>query len=77
MTIYKVTIEAFRYIGIPVCREDFLKTDKYFSTVEKAVDWINNHPKFIISGYDKNHTEARNEKEMPKFISMTPIKLDE
>jgi len=66
MTIFKVTMKAFDYWYRCDC-SGFRTVEKYFTTREKAEVWQAENVKTIYCGFDKNHTEARDEFEMPTF----------
>ena len=66
MTIYRLTINAFDYWYSPY-NSGVKRIEKFFTTKEKAEKWINEHPKYIYCGFNKEHTEAKNEQEMPTF----------
>lgn len=65
MKIYKLNITAYDY-WYSCERSGFVTVSRYFSTKEKAENWIVKNPKYIYRGF-KNQTEAEEEREMPKF----------
>ena len=66
MTIYKLNIWAYNYWK--TCDNDgFEHIEKFFTTKEKAEQWIKDHPKYIYKGFNEQQTEAKNDYQMPKF----------
>lgn len=71
----KLTITAYDYWK-SCDRDGFVTVEKYFSTPEKAKEWMEKHPNYIFRGINSEHTEARRSYEKPTF-SMTEIVVDE
>lgn len=65
MKIYKLTIFAYDY-WYSCDRDGFQTVEKFFSTKEKAEQWIAENPKYIYRGFG-NVTEAQSEYQMPQF----------
>ena len=66
MKFYKLTITAYDY-WFTCDRDGFATITKYFTTKEKAEEWIAKNPKYIYRGFDDNQTEAEKDYQMPTF----------
>ena len=66
MIIYCVIIMAYDYWK--TCdRDGFVEMRKYFTTEQKAKDWIKANPRYIWRGYNIDQTEAEKDYQMPTF----------
>lgn len=63
MKVYKVEAKVFDYY-YDIDRSGFVKEEKYFSTKEKAEEWMKNNAKYA-HGFEGR--EAQDKYEMPKF----------
>ena len=66
MKIYKVEIRAYDY-WYTTDRDGYRTVEKFFTTKEKANEWIAKNPKYIYQGFNAEHTEAQKDYEMPTF----------
>ena len=66
MTIYHLTIKAYDY-WYTSDRDGFVTVDRYFSTKEKAEEWMKNNPRYILRGFNAEQTEAEKDYQMPTF----------
>lgn len=66
MTIYHLTIRAYDY-WFACDRDGFVTVDKYFTTEEKAKEWMRNNPRYIWRGFKAEQTEAEKDYQMPTF----------
>ena len=67
MTIYKLNITVFDY-WYTEDRSGWAEEEKYFTTKEKAENWVATHPRYAHD-YDKNGctNEAVDDYHLPKF----------
>ena len=74
MTIYHLTIKAYDYWY--TCDHDgFVTVDKYFTTKEKAKEWMKNNSRYILRGFNAEQTEAEKGYQMPTFC-LTEITVE-
>jgi hypothetical protein len=74
MTIYHLTIRAYDY-WFACDRGGFVTIDKYFTTEEKAQEWIRQNPRYIYRGFNEKQTEAKEGYQMPTF-NITAITVE-
>ena len=63
MKIYRLKMLVYNY-WYTCDREGFQEEEKLFSTKEKALRWIDEHPRYA---HTFNGVEAEKERQLPKF----------